>query len=110
MGRHAIAPRNPCAGCLNPETGLSSIAVNQPAQHIQTIELIDADGVLRSHAYVVEQLKLTRLTLDELQEHTGVSKRTIQKIKSGEIVDPGVGHIEKLANFFRQNEKAGARV
>lgn len=84
------------------------MAVDHPNQ--QPTELIDAEGVLRAHAYVLEQLKLTRLTLDELQKRTGVSKRTIQKIKSGEIVDPGVSHVEKLANFFRETERAGARV
>lgn len=90
--------------------GLDSIAVDHQLQHQEPTQLIDGEGVLHAHAYVLEQLKLSRLTLDQLQEKTGVSKRTIQKIRSGEIVDPGVSHIEKLANFFRENEKAGVRV
>lgn len=67
--------------------------------------LKDPDGKLQIHAYVVERLKrLTKAELLEVQNETGVSWRTQQKIRSGEIVDPGVGGIEKLANFFMARE------
>lgn len=39
-------------------------------------------------------------------EGAGVSKRTIEKIASGEIKDPGVSHIEKLYRYFRGQEAA----
>lgn len=87
--------------------GLQSTTVQHATSRTS---FIDADGALVAHAYVVEQLK--RLTIEELKAvhaQTGVSWRTQQKIRSGEIADPGISHIEKLANFFRENAKEGAR-
>lgn len=71
-------------------------------------QLIDAQGVLRAHAYVVWHLK--RLTIDaikELADETGISWRTLQKIRSGESADPGVGNIEKLANHIKRENVRG---
>lgn len=74
----------------------------QPLPSIQ-----DEDGHVRLHAYVVERLKrLGSAQMKEVENATGISWRTQQKIRSGEIVDPGVGGIEKLANFFMDLERA----
>lgn len=51
------------------------------------------------------QLAAAKGTWPLIAEATGVSNRTIQKIASGEIADPGVSHIEKLAGYFREQSK-----
>jgi hypothetical protein len=43
-----------------------------------------------------------RYTYQEISDGSGVPKRTVEKIKRREIVDPGVSHCESLANFFRE--------
>ena len=53
------------------------------------------------HAYVLEQLDATNLTYQEVADGSGVPKRTVEKIARKEIEDPGVSHVEKLADFFR---------
>jgi transcriptional regulator with XRE-family HTH domain len=53
------------------------------------------------HAFVLESLRSAKGTWPAVAEKTGISKRTIEKIASGEIENPGVSHIEKLANYFR---------
>jgi transcriptional regulator with XRE-family HTH domain len=53
------------------------------------------------HEFVLEQLHQRKGTWPSIAEATGVSKRTIEKIASEEIADPGVSHIEKLAKYFR---------
>jgi transcriptional regulator with XRE-family HTH domain len=59
------------------------------------------------HAFVIERLQAAKGTWPAIAEATGVSKRTIEKIASEEIADPGVSHIEKLANFFRRRTLDG---
>jgi transcriptional regulator with XRE-family HTH domain len=53
------------------------------------------------HDFVVERLEAAKGKWPVIAEATGVSNRTIQKIASREIQDPGVSHIEKLAQYFR---------
>jgi transcriptional regulator with XRE-family HTH domain len=53
------------------------------------------------HAYVVRELELAKGRWSEVAEGTGISKRTIEKIASGETANPGVSHVEKLASYFR---------
>lgn len=80
--------------------------MSQPEQQPKQHALLDETGLLRAHAYVIEQLNLlTFAELQKLQDIVGISWRTMQKIRRSEIVDPGVGNIEKLANFFVQNER-----
>lgn len=55
------------------------------------------------------QLAQAKGTWPLIAEATGVSNRTIQKIASGEIADPGVSHIEKLAGYFRGQSKRQTR-
>jgi hypothetical protein len=54
--------------------------------------------------YVLERLVESRGRWGVVAEGSGVSKRTIEKIARREIQDPGVSHIQKLANYFRSQE------
>lgn len=56
------------------------------------------------HEFVVGKLAEAKGTWPSIAEATGVSKRTIQKIASREIEDPGVSHIERLARYFRDQQ------
>lgn len=55
---------------------------------------------LRLHDYVMKKLEKTQLTLRQVADGSGVPWRTLQKIASGEIKNPGVSHCEDLAAFF----------
>jgi|GEM_PF-1663543 len=59
-------------------------------------------------AYVLEQLQASKGRWPAVAEGSGVSKRTIEKIASGEIDDPGVKKLEKLAAFFRADSSQHA--
>jgi len=59
------------------------------------------------HALVLERLEASKGTWPAIAKETGVSKRTIEKIASREIEDPGVSHIEKLARYFEQQTVSG---
>lgn len=61
------------------------------------------------HAFVISRLHATKGSWPAIAEATGVSIRTIQKIASGEIEDPGVSHIEKLAGHFREQTQQQIR-
>ncbi len=54
------------------------------------------------HQYVLGGLEATKGRWPEVADKSGVSKRTLEKIARGEIVDPGVSHIEKLASYFQE--------
>ena len=58
------------------------------------------------HAYVLEQLRASPLSYQQIANGSGVSRRTIEKIARREIEDPGVSHIERLAAFFKGNHAA----
>jgi len=58
------------------------------------------------HQFVISRLQDAKGTWPIIAEATGVSKRTIEKIASEEIADPGVSHIEKLASYFRGQSAA----
>jgi transcriptional regulator with XRE-family HTH domain len=58
------------------------------------------------HDFVITKLQEAKGSWPSIAEATGVSNRTIQKIASREINDPGVSHIEKLAKYFRDTIKA----
>lgn len=57
------------------------------------------------YAYVLAQLEATKGRWREIAVATGISKRTIEKISNGDIVDPGIHKMEKLARYFRTSEK-----
>jgi len=58
------------------------------------------------YEFVISNLQAAKGTWPTIAEASGVSKRTLEKIASGEIADPGVSHIEKLANYFRDQAAA----
>lgn len=60
------------------------------------------------HDYVIAQLEAWKGRWTAVAEGSGVSKRTLEKIASGEIADPGVSHVQKLHDWFREREKAAA--
>jgi transcriptional regulator with XRE-family HTH domain len=65
------------------------------------------------YAYVRARLEATKGRWPDIAEATGISKRTIEKIASGEIADPGVHKMELLARYFRAGDtdrRAEARV
>ena len=53
------------------------------------------------HGYVLQRLEAWKGRWPEVAEGSGVSKRTIEKIARKEIEDPGVSHVQKLADWFR---------
>lgn len=59
-------------------------------------------------AYVRERLEAWKGRWAEVAEGTEISKRTIEKIASGEHADPGVSRVQKLHDWFREQEKAAA--
>lgn len=52
------------------------------------------------HDFVVDRLQQSKGQWSAISEKTGVPLRTIQKIASREIKNPGITHMEKLANNF----------
>ena len=59
--------------------------------------------------FVLSGLEAAKGHWPVVAKDTGVSKRTIEKIARGEIANPGVRHIETLANYF-DTKKASNRV
>ncbi len=59
--------------------------------------------------YVLDRLSASRGTWPDVAEGSGVSRRTIEKIARREIADPGVSHIQRLADYFRKAEDAAAK-
>lgn len=58
------------------------------------------------HEFVIAQLQESKGEWPVIAEAADVSIRTIQKIASRDIKDPGVSHIEKLAKYFRERAAA----
>lgn len=56
------------------------------------------------HAYVLERLEAAKGKWPEVAVGSGVSKRTIEKIARKEIVDPGISHVQALADYFRSTD------
>lgn len=56
------------------------------------------------HQYVLDQLKQAA-DWDTVAKGSGVSVRTIEKIASREIEYPRVDKVEKLARYFRKQER-----
>jgi hypothetical protein len=57
------------------------------------------------HQYVLDELASRKGKWRLIAEATGVSKRTIEKIASREIPNPGVQSVEVLARHFREQEQ-----
>jgi transcriptional regulator with XRE-family HTH domain len=58
------------------------------------------------YEFVMAQLEASKGTWPSLASATGISRRTIEKIARREIADPGVSHIQRLADHFRGIERA----
>lgn len=58
--------------------------------------------------YVIEQLEVWKGRWIEVAEGSGIPKRSIEKIASGEWANPGVNSIQTLHDWLRANEKAVA--
>jgi len=85
MPTHRNRAKTPLPGCVLPKSGLSS--------NLMTDSIYE---------FVLERLQDSKGRWPAVAEGSGVSRRTIEKIASGEIQDPGVSHIEKLARYFRE--------
>jgi hypothetical protein len=57
------------------------------------------------HQYVLQELAKARDNWEGVAKGSKVSKRTIEKIASREIEFPRVDKVEKLANYFRKQER-----
>lgn len=56
------------------------------------------------YQFVLGRLQQSKGHWPAVAEGSGVSLRTIAKIARKEIEDPGVSHVEKLADFFRSKD------
>lgn len=60
---------------------------------------------IRLYEFVMTRLKAaseTGITYQQIAAGSGVNKRTVEKIARREIEDPGVSHVQKLADYFRE--------
>lgn len=69
-----------------PEIGFSILAMNTP--HI--------------YDFVIGKLGETKGRWSEVSRGSGVSKRTLEKIARKEIKNPGIRHVQALADFFQK--------
>jgi transcriptional regulator with XRE-family HTH domain len=56
--------------------------------------------------FVMEELEAAKGRWGEVADGSGVSRRTLEKIARREINDPGVSHIQKLADYFHEQRRA----
>jgi transcriptional regulator with XRE-family HTH domain len=61
------------------------------------------------HQYVLDRLRDSRPYWESVAKGSGVSIRTIEKIASREIEFPRVDKVEKLARFFRKQERPSSQ-
>ena len=54
------------------------------------------------YEFVMAGLENTKGNWPQVADGSGVSKRTLEKIARREIKDPGVSHIQALADYFRR--------
>jgi transcriptional regulator with XRE-family HTH domain len=58
------------------------------------------------HQYVLNQLDDAKGRWPEIATKTGVPYQTLTKIAQRRTRNPGIGHIQKLADYFRQEAVA----
>lgn len=58
--------------------------------------------------YVLAGLERTKGRWPAVAEASGVPYKTLTKIAQREIIDPGVSHVQKLADYFRAMDEAAA--
>jgi len=93
MELNGSGARDPLAGCQNPNTGLQFAAMGSKRIAIYEYVMRQLEGVTGEEAF------------EEVASGSGVPKSTVKKIKWRQIKDPGVSHIEALANFFRERKR-----
>lgn len=57
--------------------------------------------------FVLSRLENCRGDWKSIAEKTGVPYSTLTKIAQGHTENPGVQHVQKLANYFREQDEAG---
>lgn len=60
------------------------------------------------YEFVLEQLEASKGRWSDVAVGSGLSKRTIEKIARKEIENPGIKHVEALANYFRNGSASHA--
>lgn len=58
------------------------------------------------YSFVISQLEASKGRWPVVAKGSGVSIRTLEKIARKEIADPGVSHVEKLAQYFKDKKNA----
>lgn len=58
------------------------------------------------YEWVMARLAATKGEWVPIAEEAGVSIRTLRKIASREIKDPGVSHVERLARYYGERQEA----
>ena len=54
------------------------------------------------YSFVLGKLQEAKGRWSDVSRDTGISKRTIEKIARREIKNPGIAHVEALAEYFRK--------
>jgi hypothetical protein len=58
----------------------------------------------QQEAFVIKRLEASKGKLPEIAEGSGVPYRTLEKIARRDIKNPGIGHIDRLFRYFRDQE------
>lgn len=58
------------------------------------------------HQFVIDELQARKGTWPVIAGATRISRKTIEKIATRTVKNPGVKHIETLARYFRSSEKS----
>lgn len=61
------------------------------------------------HDYVLRKLAASKGRWGDVASGSGVARRTLEKIARQEIADPGVSHIQKLADYFSEQDREQGR-
>jgi hypothetical protein len=60
------------------------------------------------HAFVLARLSARSVPWTDVSRKTGIPYETLKKIASRRTPNPGVQHVQRLAEFFQQLEQAAA--
>lgn len=71
--------------------------------------ILSAMPNIKIYDYVLERLASSRGQWPAVAEGSGVSRRTLEKIARREIADPGVSHIQSLADYFMKQDRKVAQ-
>lgn len=85
------------------ECGLTDTRMRVVESSLMSTPTVTSEPML---SYVRVQLDSWKGRWTEVAAGTDLSKRTIEKIASREIADPGVSRVQKLHDWFRAQERA----